>query len=118
MPTDPWEAWEPSPCHLLREENARYGWDEMQSGPQCPLLCPEDHWEERPSLAVWPSDAPSGSWEAAGLQVTHCLSPHSLLAPRLPLSEDGAHQSCEGAAALASPLQCQVKVAWLLRAQG
>lgn len=64
------------------------------------------------------ADTPTRSWEAVGLQVTHCLSPRSLLAPRLPLSEDGAHQSREGAAALASPQQCQVKVAWLLRAQG
>lgn len=38
--------------------------------------------------------------------------------PRLPLSKDGAHQSGKGAAALASPKQCQVKVARLLRAQG
>lgn len=69
MPTDPWEAWEPGPCHLLHEENARYGWDEMHSGPQCPLLGPEDHWEERPSLATWQTlqPGPGKQWACRSL---------------------------------------------------
>lgn len=65
------------------------------------------------------ADAPSGSRDAAGLPGPSLPKPVLSAGPRLPLSEDGAHQSPEEEdAALVSPQPCPVKTAQLLRAPG